>query len=191
MFCPFCGLEIYDHATICTWCGMIINLPVEMTETEIRRLRNDYEERFGNRARVEKAIRSIEHQAEYIPPLYSARAFAFILDIGIVVGIAILLANQMRQTRELAILLVLVIMYFYFSLLTALSGRTVGKFITGMKVIDENSGEHPSLQTSLGRTMGMFVSFMFLMMGFLAPFFDAKSRSWHDILSGTLVIYKR
>jgi len=191
MYCPFCGLEIYDHASICTHCSSLINLPVELTEAEIRRLNNSYKERFHDRSRVEEAISRVKAQSEYIPALYGARVFAFVVDWGIVAGIAVVFANQMKETRELALLGAPLIGFLYFSFLMMLSGRTIGKYIVGIKVIDENTGVKPGFYVSVGRTAAIFVSMVFLMAGFLAPYFDSKSRSWHDILSGTRVIYRK
>lgn len=190
MFCPFCGIEIFDHASICNQCGSIINLPPEMTEAEIRRFRNDYREHFV-KVKSSELLKSIEERGDYMPALYSARAFAFILDSALIIGLAILIGNQTPQSREITPLIVPVIAFFYLSFFTALSGRTIGKFIVGIKTIDSSSGDNPGILVSFGRTVAMLISFLFLMAGFLSPFFDAKSRCWHDIMSGTRVIYRR
>lgn len=191
MYCPFCGNEIYDHATICTYCGSMINLPVEMTEAEIRRLRNQYKERFGDKARVDFAVKQIEAQAEYIPALYGARAFAFLLDWGVIIALAVVISNNLRASKEFTLLLTPLLAFLYFVFFTSAFGRTIGKFIVGIKVIEEKTGKKPSVTMAFGRTISMIISTVFLFAGFFAPYFDAKGRCWHDILSGTVVIYKR
>ncbi len=68
---------------------------------------------------------------------------------------------------------------YYFSMESAFS-RTIGKIVTGTKVIRENGGK-PGLTTLLGRSLARLIPF--------EPFsFLGGNRGWHDGLSGTRVI---
>jgi len=191
MYCPMCGNDIFDHSSICTHCGSIINLPASLTEAEIKRLRNQFRESTGARQDFDAALKKMEIASNYVPALYASRVFAFIVDWGLIIGTGIYLADEFRETAELVYLLLPMGAFLYFSFLTAIFGRTLGKFLVGIKVIGSKGMHPPELITSMGRTLACLVSFSFLLAGFLAPFFDAKQRAWHDILAGTRVIYQR
>jgi uncharacterized RDD family membrane protein YckC len=71
---------------------------------------------------------------------------------------------------------------FYYVFFEGLFGRSIGKFITGTIVVDEN-GEKPGFATILGRTLCRIIPFDAL--SFLG------SRGWHDSLSNTYVAHKK
>lgn len=72
----------------------------------------------------------------------------------------------------------------YFVLLEWLTGCTIGKLLTGTKVVDED-GNHPSFGRILLRTLARFIPFEFL------SFLGTPPRGRHDSLSGTYVILQR
>jgi uncharacterized RDD family membrane protein YckC len=86
--------------------------------------------------------------------------------------------------------------YFYifgFTLLTyvlyylaceALFGFTVGKLITGTRVVD-SEGRKPRFMQILGRTLARFVPFEPF------SFFGSPAVGWHDRWSGTRVVRRR
>ena len=71
--------------------------------------------------------------------------------------------------------------FFYYFLLEVLFGWTVGKLITGTRVV-RNDGGKPSALQVLGRTAARFVPF--------EPFsiLGDKPTAWHDRWSGTRVV---
>ena len=71
---------------------------------------------------------------------------------------------------------------FYYTFTEALFGRTLGKFITGTIVVDEN-GERPSFGTIFKRTLCRLIPFDAL--SFLG------NRGWHDSISDTYVANKK
>jgi uncharacterized RDD family membrane protein YckC len=71
----------------------------------------------------------------------------------------------------------------YYSLMEGLFGRSVGKFITGTIVVDEN-GEKPSFGTIFKRNLCRFIPFD-------AFTFLGGSRGWHDSISDTYVVSKK
>lgn len=75
----------------------------------------------------------------------------------------------------------LTVMFIYYITSEALTGRTLGKLITGTKVVDEN-GLPPGFKTVLLRTVCRFIPF-----DGLSFLFDDNS-GWHDKLSGTKVV---
>jgi uncharacterized RDD family membrane protein YckC len=69
----------------------------------------------------------------------------------------------------------------YFSTFEAATGRTIAKFITKTKVINEN-GEKPDFGTILIRSLCRFIPFEPL------SFLLSETSGWHDRLSKTLVV---
>lgn len=67
----------------------------------------------------------------------------------------------------------------YYSLMETTFGLTLGKLVTGTRVVDE-TGKKPSLAAILGRTLARFVPF--------EPFSFFGDSGWHDRWSGTRVI---
>ena len=65
---------------------------------------------------------------------------------------------------------------------------TPGKMAISSKVIDAKTGGVPSLGQYIGRYFGYIVSAIPLGLGVLWVFFDPKKQSWHDKLSGTVVV---
>ncbi|MFN7684913.1 MAG: RDD family protein [Oligoflexia bacterium] len=71
--------------------------------------------------------------------------------------------------------------YFYW-------GQTIGKKLLGVRVVDARSGGKLSLGQAMGRAGALFVSYLFLMIGFLMAAFDSKKRTLHDRLARTLCV---
>jgi uncharacterized RDD family membrane protein YckC len=75
----------------------------------------------------------------------------------------------------------IVVMCAYYIPLEATWGRTIGKLITGTKVVNED-GRRPSFAKIIGRTFSRFIPFEAF------SFFGADARGWHDTLSKTYVV---
>jgi uncharacterized RDD family membrane protein YckC len=75
------------------------------------------------------------------------------------------------------------ILMFYYCTTEGLFGRSLGKFITGTIVVDEN-GEKPDFGTILKRSLCRVIPFD----GFS---FLGSGRGWHDSLSDTYVVNKK
>lgn len=73
------------------------------------------------------------------------------------------------------------IIFVYYIFLESLFGKTLGKFLTGTKVINEN-GEGPTFFQVCARTLSRLIPF--------EPFSYARddSRGWHDSIPRTYVI---
>ena len=103
---------------------------------------------------------------------------------SVVVGVGLAIAGLAEMADGIggyAIGLLLWTVY-YFTLEMA-GGRTIGKLITGTKVVNE-FGEQPTAGQILGRTLSRFIPFEAF------SFFGGKGRpvGWHDSLSGTRVV---
>lgn len=77
--------------------------------------------------------------------------------------------------------------FLYFFIFHALKGRTPGKQLFGLRVID-GYGQRPSLGRSLVRTLAYIPSALLLALGFLWIGFDREKRGLHDWVADTYVI---
>ena len=73
-----------------------------------------------------------------------------------------------------------VVALFYYVLMEGTFGLTLGKLITGTRVVDD-SGQRPSWTAIMGRTLARFVPFE-------AFSFFGNGGGWHDRWSGTMVV---
>ncbi|MBI3898532.1 MAG: RDD family protein [Gammaproteobacteria bacterium] len=73
------------------------------------------------------------------------------------------------------------IFLLYYVPLEATYGRTVGKWITGTKVVNQNGGK-PSVGQIIGRTICRFIPFEPF------SFFTSDIRGWHDRVPRTYVV---
>lgn len=76
---------------------------------------------------------------------------------------------------------VYIIFYLYYLLFEAITGRTLGKLITGTKVVNE-FGEKPDIKTIAIRTICRFIPFE------VFSYFGDEPTGWHDRLSKTYVV---
>ncbi|WP_264552445.1 RDD family protein [Flavobacterium sp. N2038] len=79
----------------------------------------------------------------------------------------------------IAIILTLI----YYILMEGFFGRTLGKFVTGSAVVDEN-GEKPDFGTIIKRSLCRCIPFDALT-------YLGGSRGWHDSISDTYVVNKK
>jgi uncharacterized RDD family membrane protein YckC len=76
----------------------------------------------------------------------------------------------------------------YFVVLWALTGRTIGKWLMGLKVVGRD-GLPPTIGRSLLRLIGYSVSLLFFWGGYLWVIIDDERQGWHDHIARTWVIY--
>lgn len=67
---------------------------------------------------------------------------------------------------------------------------TVGKMIFGLRVTD-NNGNRISFGRATGRHFAKIISGFILGIGFIMIAFTDKKRGLHDMIAGTLVVYKK
>ena len=69
------------------------------------------------------------------------------------------------------------------------SGQTVGKIVTGLRIV-RIDGSAPTIgSVAFRQTAGYFLTLATVGIGFLISLFSSKGRALHDYLSGTVVIY--
>ena len=78
----------------------------------------------------------------------------------------------------------------YFVLLHGMEGRTVGKWLFGLRVVGARQ-ERVTYNQALVRWIGSLISAIFFGLGFLWVLLSREKRGWHDFLARTWVIRER
>lgn len=65
---------------------------------------------------------------------------------------------------------------------------TPGKMVTGLTIVDAQTGGKPSVGQFIGRYLAYYVSMIPLFLGFIWVGIDKRKQGWHDKLAGTVVI---
>ena len=80
------------------------------------------------------------------------------------------------------------ILFGYFVIPTGIFGRTPGKWVAGLRVVD-TEGRNPGVAVAIPREMiGRFVATITLGIGLAWSVLDPRRQGWHDKIAGTLVI---
>jgi uncharacterized RDD family membrane protein YckC len=133
---------------------------------------------------------------------FSLRCGALLIDYIVVVGVLALATMLARflggDTRRGGNFILFVgylttagVAFINFVLLANLSGRTLGKWIAGLR-IERKDGEPLSVGRALLRHLvGYPLTILTLGLGFLFAAFDPQGRALHDWLAGTVVVRSR
>lgn len=94
---------------------------------------------------------------------------------------------RMEETSFLSDLAIAALMLLvYYIPMEALFGATIGKFVTGTRVVNERGGK-PTLGQVIARSFARLIPFEPLSVLFM----DEDKRGWHDSLAATYVVRKR
>lgn len=78
-----------------------------------------------------------------------------------------------------------------FFILPAVGGQTIGKMLTGIRIVKSN-GSGVSFGTILIRhLLGYFLTVITFGLGFLLSVFGRNGRALHDLVAGTIVVYAK
>lgn len=134
---------------------------------------------------------------------FVTRLVAFAIDLAVVAGIlalggwiAVLADDVIEQVGinlrvDLAAIFVVLIPFiigFYFVMFWSLTGRTIGKWTMGLRVVTID-GLAPTVRWSLLRLIGYGLSAIVFWAGYVWVIVDANRRAWHDHLARTYVVY--
>lgn len=106
---------------------------------------------------------------------------------GIMIGIILAVYSQsalafvVSGNKLIEYLLGFIATMIYYCILESVTGRTIGKFITKTKVVDQN-GERPNLGTIFLRSLCRFIPFD------VFSFLGSSDSGWHDRISKTIVV---
>ena len=134
---------------------------------------------------------------------FVTRLFAFVADIAIVAGIvaiggwiAVLIdgvledlgVNVRATLSAIYIFCIPFIIGAYFVMFWTLTGRTIGKWFLGLRVIRAD-GRPPSIGRAIIRFIGYGISAIVFWMGYIWVAIDNDRRAWHDRMAKTWVVY--
>lgn len=134
---------------------------------------------------------------------FVTRLFAFAIDLVVVAGIlaiggwiAVLADDTLErvgvETRaslsSIYVVLIPFIIALYFVMFWALTGRTIGKSLMGLRVVS-SSGQSPTIGRSIIRILGYGISAIVFWVGYLWVLVDKNRRAWHDHMASTWVVY--
>lgn len=68
---------------------------------------------------------------------------------------------------------------------------TPGKMLMKMKIVDAETGMPPSTGQNILRFIGYHVSLLVFGLGMFWIMWDKRRRAWHDMMAGTVVVYKK
>ncbi len=92
------------------------------------------------------------------------------------------------SAETVGIIIAIVIAVLDLGVLAGLTGRTIGKWATGLR-IERTNGEAPGLGRALLRHfVGYPLSLLTLGFGFLIATLSSRGRGLHDLIAGTVVV---
>ena len=130
---------------------------------------------------------------------FSLRCGAVLIDYIILASIVVfgtLIARMLgggaraagNSAETIGILTAVVIAVLDLGILPGLTGRTLGKWATGLR-IERVDGTHPGIGRALLRHfVGYPLSFLLLGLGFLVAAVTVRGRTLHDMIAGTVVV---
>lgn len=141
---------------------------------------------------------AIQSFARFRAP-FALRCGAILIDYIILVGIVAfstlvsrLLGGGTRSagnTSESAgIILTIAVAALDLGVLPGLTGFTVGKWATGLRILRDDGMEIGIGRAFLRHFVGYPLSFITLGLGFLAAAFTTRGRGLHDLIAGTIVV---
>ena len=117
------------------------------------------------------------------------RLYAFTIDFGLIMMIIYAVApaaNGVMFSQEAAPQ-DLIFFFGYFIIPTVIWGRTPGKWVAGIVVVD-SGGQTPGPAAIPREMIGKFVSYLAAGIGIFWLMFDPKRQGWHDKIAGTYVV---
>jgi uncharacterized RDD family membrane protein YckC len=117
------------------------------------------------------------------------RLYAFTIDLGIIMMAIYTIApiSGGRLFSDESAIPNILFIFGYFVLPTTIWGRTAGKWVAGVVVVDPE-GRTPGPAAIPREMIGKFVSFVSFGIGLIWLVFDSNSQAWHDKIAGTYVV---
>ena len=117
------------------------------------------------------------------------RLYAFLIDLGMIIMVIYTVApvsgnamfNRDAAPQDLFFF------FGYFVIPTIIWGRTPGKWVAGIIVVDSD-GRTPGPAAIPREMIGRFVAAIAVGIGFAWMVFDPKRQGWHDKIAGTFVV---
>jgi len=142
-----------------------------------------------------------ELNSERLRAPFSLRCGALLIDYILLIGVlafATMLARVFGDARRSSAVVLAAgyvavgfVALLNFVLVAGLSGRTLGKWVAGLRVVRKD-GERMSFARSLARHLaGYTLTALTLGLGFLLAALNSRGRALDDLLAGTVVVRSR
>lgn len=123
------------------------------------------------------------------------RVYAFAIDIGILLMVVFIVGPIFGNSEGIfnvpniqTGIIDVFIFLAYFVIPTGIFGRTIGKWVAGISVVDEE-GNKPGVAVAIPReVVGRFVATITFCVGIIWIVFDKNHQGWHDKMAGTYVV---
>lgn len=145
-------------------------------------------------------VRVLGFDAERFQAPFALRCGALLIDYLLLVAapaIAFLLASsrglsgvKLWRDPSLSIgwLIALLVLVTNFIVLPVVSGRTIGKFATGLRVVAKDGSNPTFVAAALRHLVGYPLTLLTGGLGFAFAAFNRKGRALHDFVGGTIVV---
>ncbi len=119
-------------------------------------------------------------------------ALVLFIPLGIINFIVALSAGHTNTVSAVILLKVIavLIIWIYYSLMTFYKGATLGKMLVGITVKSADGLPLSFGRVILRETLGKIVSSVIFMIGYIIAAFTNKKQALHDMIAGTVVVYK-
>ncbi len=143
--------------------------------------------------------RAATQQGERLRAPFSLRCGAVLIDYVLLISIvafstlvARMLGGGARaaggSAETLGLMVALFVAALNLGILPGVTGRTLGKWATGLRIELVSGGNVTIGLAMLRHFVGYPLSFLPLGMGFLAAAFSVRGRTLHDLIAGTVVV---
>ena len=148
--------------------------------------------------RTQSRTRGRKQLVESRPAPFALRCGAMLIDYIILVGI-VAFSSLMARTgggartatssaETVGIVIAIAVAVLNLGVLAGFTGRTVGKWATGLRVQRKNGSEPGVGRAFLRHFVGYPLSFLTLGLGFLLAALSTRGRALHDLIAGTIVV---
>ena len=136
---------------------------------------------------IDKPDGPLIYLMNYASPL--RRLYAFTIDLGLIMMVVYTVApvSGTAMFNSDAAAQDLVFFFGYFVIPTTIWGRTPGKWVAGIIVVD-SGGRTPGPAAIPREMIGRFVATIAAALGLIWLVFDPKRQGWHDKIAGTYVV---
>jgi Mce-associated membrane protein len=145
--------------------------------------------------RTRSSARDPVEDGEYAP--WRARALAYLIDVGlpiatvVVLGLTVVVAGDNRWVQiPLAVVALLVLVGVVWNTVVrqGTTGRTLGKYVVGIRTAGPVDAAAPGIARALWREVAHVVDTVPLLIGWLWPLRDGRRQSFADKLADTTVL---
>jgi len=143
--------------------------------------------------------RAARHEGQRLRAPFALRCGAFLIDYIILVALLVMTtivarmlgggARSAGSSAETAgILMMIVALIMNLGVLPGLTGLTLGKWATGLRIERNDGGDVGFGRAFLRHFIGYPISFAVMGLGFLISAVSVHGRGLHDMIAGTIVV---